>query len=235
MNARLTPPDSIPAPRSGENSSPRPPVVPRILFSPPPPEPSNVSTAEKVTLYRRLFRGRTDSNPVHWESANCGKSSYATARANEWRLGIYEKPRIKCTVCNNRSLTPLHEVVIYRHLAGQKIVGVSSLLPDHTCYFDAVDLKKAEWREDAKAFPSMPCAERARQFSLASYDRLLSNQVAIPKGGFGNLIGNAADLTRSARQSAGSMGLITSMPQFSKSTTFRVATEKWLRRAIAAV
>ena len=29
------------------------------------PEPSRLSTAEKVALFRRLFRGRTDVYPIH--------------------------------------------------------------------------------------------------------------------------------------------------------------------------
>lgn len=31
------------------------------------PEPSRLSTAEKVSLFRRLFHGRTDVYPVRWE------------------------------------------------------------------------------------------------------------------------------------------------------------------------
>lgn len=30
------------------------------------PEPFRLSTAEKVALFRRLFRGRTDVYPVRW-------------------------------------------------------------------------------------------------------------------------------------------------------------------------
>ena len=72
-------------------------------------EPSSLSTAEKVALFRRLFRGRTDVHPVRWESATTGKSGYAPAYANEWRPGICEKPRIKCADCGNRALN-LHRM-----------------------------------------------------------------------------------------------------------------------------
>ena len=58
------------------------------------PEPSRLTTAEKVTLFRRLFRGRTDVYPVRWEGKTSGKSGYAPACANEWRAGVCEKPRI---------------------------------------------------------------------------------------------------------------------------------------------
>ena len=118
----------------------------------PPSEPSNLSTAEKVVLFRRLFRGRTDVHPVRWESATTSKSGYAPACANEWRPGICEKPRIKCADCSNRSLIPVSDAVIYSHLTGEKTIGVYPLLPDDTCYFLAVDFDKAEWREDATAF-----------------------------------------------------------------------------------
>ena len=54
--------------------------------APAPPGPS-LSTAEKLALFRRLFRGRTDVYPVRWESKTSGKSGYAPACANEWRAG----------------------------------------------------------------------------------------------------------------------------------------------------
>jgi superfamily II DNA or RNA helicase len=130
----------------------RRPPTPTTASAPQPSEPSNLSAAEKVALFRRLFRGRTDVHPVRWESAKTGKSGYAPACANEWRPGICEKPRIKCADCGNRSLIPVSDVVIYGHLAGEKTIGVYPLLPDETCCFLAVDFDKAEWREDATAF-----------------------------------------------------------------------------------
>lgn len=54
-----------------------------------------LDTEAKLELFRRLFRGRTDVFPLRWES-KAGKSGYSPACANEWRLGVCEKPRIKC-------------------------------------------------------------------------------------------------------------------------------------------
>jgi len=116
------------------------------------PEPSRLSTAEKVALFRRLFRGRTDVYPIRWEAKTSGKSGYSPACANEWRTGVCEKPRIKCGDCSNRLLIPLSDVVIHDHLAGEHTVGVYPLLEDDSCYFLAVDFDDAEWREDALAF-----------------------------------------------------------------------------------
>ena len=116
------------------------------------PEPSRLSTAEKVALFRRLFRGRTDVYPVRWEGKTSGKSGYTPACANEWRAGVCEKPRIKCGDCSNRMLIPLSDAVIYDHLAGEHTVGVYPLLEDDSCYFLAVDFDEAEWKDDALAF-----------------------------------------------------------------------------------
>lgn len=110
-----------------------------------------LNTDGKVALFRSLFRGRADVYPIRWESKS-GKSGYAPACANEWRPGVCEKPRIKCGDCGNRQLLPLTDEVIFRHLAGDVVVGIYPLLPDDTCYFLAVDFDEAEWRDDARAF-----------------------------------------------------------------------------------
>ncbi len=115
------------------------------------PGPS-LSTAEKVALFRRLFRGRTDVYPVRWEGKTSGKSGYAPACANEWRAGVCEKPRIKCGDCSQRLLMPLTDSVVYDHLAGKQTVGVYPLLEDDSCYFLAVDFDEADWQQDAQAF-----------------------------------------------------------------------------------
>jgi len=113
---------------------------------------SNFSTAEKITLFRRLFRGRTDVYPIRWESKTSHKAGYAPACSNEWLAGVCEKPRIKCGDCSNRKLIPLSDAVIYEHLSGKRTLGVYPLLEDNTCYFLAVDFDEADWREDANAF-----------------------------------------------------------------------------------
>lgn len=112
---------------------------------------AQLSTAEKVALFRRLFRGRTDVYPLRWTSAR-GKSGYSPACGNEWKPGVCNKPRIKCGDCDHRLLLPVTDRVIYDHLAGQHTIGVYPLLADDTCCFLAADFDKAGWREDARAF-----------------------------------------------------------------------------------
>jgi superfamily II DNA or RNA helicase len=115
------------------------------------PEPA-LSTAEKIAIFRKLFRGRTDVYPVRWESKTSGKSGYAAACANEWRAGVCEKPRIKCSDCSNRLLIPVSDSITFDHLSGKHTIGIYPLLADDTCYFLAVDFDEADWRSDAKAF-----------------------------------------------------------------------------------
>lgn len=114
-------------------------------------EASPLSTAEKVALFRDLFRGRDDVYPVRWESRK-GHSGYTPACANEWREGLCDKRNIKCSDCSHRQLLPLTDPVIYDHLAGKHTIGVYPLLEDDHCHFLAVDFDEAEWRQDALAF-----------------------------------------------------------------------------------
>jgi superfamily II DNA or RNA helicase len=116
------------------------------------PEPSRLSTAEKLALFRRLFGGRTDVFPIRWEGKSSGKSGYAPACANEWVAGVCEKPRIKCSDCGNRELIPLSDSVLFDHLVGKRTIGVYPLLTDDSCNFLAVDFDEADWKEDVLAF-----------------------------------------------------------------------------------
>jgi hypothetical protein len=111
-----------------------------------------LSPRARVELFRRLFRGRTDTFPIRWHSATSGKSGYAPACSNEWVPGVCEKPRVKCAECENRKFIALSDQVIYEHLTGKLTAGVYPLLHDDTCYFVVADFDDAEWREDAQSF-----------------------------------------------------------------------------------
>jgi hypothetical protein len=52
----------------------------------------------------------------------------------------------------------LHDQVIYRHLAGQQIVGLYPLLHDNTCYLLVADFDKGSWQDEVKAM-SRACNE----------------------------------------------------------------------------
>jgi len=82
------------------------PPEPVVAATEPEPESSKLSTDEKVALFRRLFRGRTDIYPVRWENSTTGISGYSPVCVNDRRHGICEKPRIKCADCNHRQKEP---------------------------------------------------------------------------------------------------------------------------------
>src|SRR5450631_2553197 len=112
------------------------------------------AAAEKITLFRRLFAGRSDVFPVRWENRNTGKSGYAPACANEWVKGICGKPQVKCGLCPNQAFIPVSDEIIDKHLRGGDnlrpaaadfVAGVYPLLPDETCWFLAADFDKESW------------------------------------------------------------------------------------------
>jgi len=113
--------------------------------------------AEKIALFRSLFRGREDVFPRRFESRKTGRSGYAPACGNEWVRGICEKPRIKCANCPHRAFLPVTDEVICQHLSGKDaagqefVAGVYPMFADECCCFLAIDFDKESWREDLLA------------------------------------------------------------------------------------
>jgi superfamily II DNA or RNA helicase len=137
-----------------------------ILFVLPDPP---ATAAEKVRLFRSLFRGREDVFPRLWVNAKSGKKGYAPACANEWVRGVCEKPKVKCGECPNQAFTSVSDQVILDHLRGKHVVGVYPLLPNDSCWFLAADFDKASWTDDVGAFVETcraaglsPAVERSR-------------------------------------------------------------------------
>ena len=129
------------------------PVISTTLeqFSAPIHSPTELSTDAKIQLFRSLFKGREDVYSVRWDSKN-GRSGYTPACDNEWLSGVCDKPRIKCSDCNNRKLLSINYQAIYLHLTGKKTIGAYALLTDETCWFLAADFDGDHWQEDATAF-----------------------------------------------------------------------------------
>lgn len=125
----------------------------------PPRKPAQtLDNRAKVELFRGLFRGRADVFPRRWENPKTAKSGYAPACANEWRRGVCDKPRVKCSACPNQAFLPVTDQMVAQHLRGQDpdggpfVAGVYPVLPDDTCWFLAADFDEADWRRDVRAF-----------------------------------------------------------------------------------
>jgi len=109
---------------------------------------SELTPADKIPLFRSLFRGREDVYPVRWESRK-GRSGYSPACANEWDSVLCRKP---CSKCPNSKYLPITDAVIKEHLTGRKTIGVYPLLLDETCYFLVADFDKEHWQDDVRIF-----------------------------------------------------------------------------------
>jgi superfamily II DNA or RNA helicase len=116
-------------------------------------------TAEKIALFRSLFRGREDVFPRRWENPKTGKTGYAPACRNEWVRGVCGKPQVKCGDCPSQAFIPVGDGVLHSHLTGRAsdssadfTAGVYPLLPDETCWFLAADFDKTSWMQDVAAF-----------------------------------------------------------------------------------
>jgi len=124
---------------------------------PAPPLSDSFSPEQKIAIFRNLFRGRTDIFANRWQNQR-GRSGYSVACDNEWVQGICIKPRIKCLDCTHRQFSELNDQIIYRHLAGQQVVGLYPLLQDSTCHLLAADFDKGNWQDEVKAM-SRACTE----------------------------------------------------------------------------
>ncbi|MDP6777228.1 MAG: DEAD/DEAH box helicase family protein [Candidatus Latescibacteria bacterium] len=110
------------------------------------------TSAEKIALFRQLFRGRPDVYPKRWVNDAKGTSGYSPACANEWVRGVCEKPRVKCGECPGKAFLPVDDDVVRDHLKGRHVAGVYPLLDDETCWFLAIDFDKGAWQDDVTSF-----------------------------------------------------------------------------------
>jgi hypothetical protein len=128
--------------------------------------------AEKIALFRALFRGREDVYPLRFESRKTGRAGYSPACGNEWARGICEKPRLKCSACTCQNWLPVSDDAIHKHLSGDHVMGVYPMLLDESCFFLAVDFDGTAWIDDAGAF-----LETCRQLEIpAALERSRSGE-----------------------------------------------------------
>jgi superfamily II DNA or RNA helicase len=146
----------------GIASSEPPPMPTRRPVAPAPNKPK-LSTAEKIALFRSLFRGREDVYAQRWESPD-GRSGYSPRTERNWNAYNAAKPEDRKRVDREtRKNLPLTNEAIHAHLTGKQTLGVYPLLPDESCWFLAVDFDKKTWKDDASAFLAT-----CREFNVAA-------------------------------------------------------------------
>jgi hypothetical protein len=80
--------------------------------------------ADKVKLFRSLFRGRADVFPVRFVSKKTGRAGYAPACSNKWLPEIcLLKAGGKCSDCSNQAFIPVTDQLIVGHLQGRHVMG----------------------------------------------------------------------------------------------------------------
>ena len=83
----------------------------------------NLSLTERVELFQSLFRGREDVFARRWYCVKTERSGYQPVCLNEWRQGLCDKKKYKCTDCPNRQFKALEYGDFYRHLEGRDVNG----------------------------------------------------------------------------------------------------------------
>ena len=120
-----------------------------------------LSIEERVAIFHSLFKGREDVFARRWFSKTTGKSGYQPVCINEWRRGVCDKKKFKCTDCPNRHFAPLTYQDLYRHLEGKDenccdVVGLYAIMPDNNCSFLCADFDdkscKHGYKDDVLAF-----------------------------------------------------------------------------------
>ncbi len=115
------------------------------------------AVAEKVGLFRALFRGREEVYARRFTSTKTGRAGYQPVCGNEWMQGVCEKPRIRCSECSCQRFLPVSDHVLRWHLSGadergrEFVMGLYPMLLDERCWLLAADFDGDHWWEDAKA------------------------------------------------------------------------------------
>ena len=123
------------------------------------------TVAEKVALFRSLFRGREDVYAVRIQFKTTGLWGYIPHGERDWEALRSARPEDKKTVDREtRTLYPLTGKVIELHLSGKMTAGMYPLLADETCRRLAADFDKKTWKEDAVAY-----AATCRQAGFNAY------------------------------------------------------------------
>jgi len=125
-------------------------------YLPAPSEVAQIGTiadnAQKIALFRSLFRGREDIYAERWRTKD-GTWAYRPASKKNWLAVLASRPEEHKKIDREtRTLYALTDEVIRQHLTGKKTIGIYPLLLDETCWLLAADFDKKTWQEDSLAF-----------------------------------------------------------------------------------
>lgn len=112
------------------------PIVPKGEAPAPSNLPSvNLTTSQKIELFRSLFRGRDDVYAARWESPD-GRHGYSPMAQRDWKAynaaSIEDRKRVDK---ETRKYVSLTDQAFHDHLSGKQTLGVYPLFHDETCWF----------------------------------------------------------------------------------------------------
>lgn len=110
----------------------------------------NSSMEEKIKLYKSLFKGREDVFAYRFEGKHGKRPGYVPSCNNEKNVAVCDKKNIRCNQCKNRSLKPLTDQEIRKHLSGTITIGMYPLLKGDLCSIFAIDFDDESWKQDVK-------------------------------------------------------------------------------------
>ena len=112
-----------------------------------------VTPEDKVALFLNLFATRRSVFPKLWENPKTGRKGYSPVCDNEWRTGVCQKPRVKCSECLHQKFPPLDERAVEAHLRGQHTLGVYAIgVEQHL----PVSRRRFRWRGLARRRSRLP-------------------------------------------------------------------------------
>lgn len=123
---------------------------------------------EQIKLFRGLFRGRDDAFAIRWEKGN--KSGYMPSyQFDPYHYRIHKAQGGTLANYQDKTLQPLTDAQIKRHLSGEQLIGIYPLLLNNTSHFITADFDGDSWLEETRKFiqafetPGLPVyLERSR-------------------------------------------------------------------------
>jgi superfamily II DNA or RNA helicase len=106
---------------------------------------------EQIKLFRSLFNGRQDAFAIRWEKGD--KSGYMPSyQFDPYHYRIHKAKGGTLANYPEKTLQPLTDEQIKRHLFGEQLIGIYPLLLNNTSHFIAADFDGDNWLDEARKF-----------------------------------------------------------------------------------
>lgn len=118
---------------------------------------------EQVKLFRSVFKGREDVFAIRWEKGL--KSGYMPAyHYDPYMFRLHKNKGGSFQNYSDKSLLPLSDEQIIKHLHGDQFIGIYPLLKDNTSWFIAADFDKENWLGECRIF-----IEYCKKYNIPAY------------------------------------------------------------------